>query len=78
MPVSVVAEVPLAGLAFGLPPGLDHVCHLPSLLLQFLEPLDVVVGGPTGEIEQIVGLVALRLEPVWAGRDVPVDQALES
>jgi hypothetical protein len=52
-----------------LPPRLDHVRHLPGLAFQFFEQFDVVgVGSPACEVEQVVGLVPPRLEPVWAGR----------
>jgi hypothetical protein len=58
--------------AFRPPPRLDHVGHVPGLLLQLLEQLDVVgVGGPPREKQQIVGLVPPRLEPVGAERDRP-------
>ena len=51
----------------GSPPRLDHVGHLPGLILEFLEQLDVVgVGRPAREKQQVVGLVPPRLEPVRA------------
>ena len=63
---------------FRLPPGLDHVRHLPGLVFQFFEQLNVVgVTGPACEEQQVVGLVPPRLEPVGASRDRPIDQAFE-
>ena len=48
-----------------LPSRLDHVRHFPGLLLQLFHQLDVVVvAGPTCEVEQVVGFVPPRLEPV--------------
>lgn len=65
--------------SFGLPSCLDHVGHVAGLLSEFFEKVDVVIiVGTACEEEQVVRLVAPRLEPVRSKRDRPVDQTFKS
>lgn len=63
----------------GCQPGLDLVSHDARLVLEFLEKLVIlVVTGPAGLEEEILGLVPPRLQPIRTCRETPVKQFQES
>jgi hypothetical protein len=59
-------------------PGLDDIRHVAGLFLEFLhEFLVVSIDGAAGEIQQILGFVAPRLEPIWSRGDRAVEQPFQ-
>ena len=55
--------------------GLDLIGHDAGLVLEFLQAFVVlVVTGPAGLEEEILGLVPPRLQPVRPGRETPVEK----